>query len=65
MAGTRERAALAVGPKFQSIGRMSSQLDGCGRGFHGSAGGSGVYPSGVVSRRSVRMSTLETPSTMA
>src|SRR5216684_2483356 len=42
IAGTRERSALAVGPKFQSIGRMSCQLDGCGRGFHDSAGGSGV-----------------------
>jgi len=42
IAGTLERSDLAEGPKFQSIGRMSCQLDGCGRGFHASAGGSGV-----------------------
>src|SRR2546425_2989593 len=46
MAGTLERSGFAAALKFHNIGRMSCQLVGSGRGFHSSAGGSGLKPSG-------------------
>ena len=42
IAGTLVRSDLAEGPKFHSMGRMSCQLEGPGRGLQPAAGGSGV-----------------------
>jgi len=41
-AGSLVRSDCCVGCRFQSIGLMSCQFDGSGRGCHPSAGGSGV-----------------------
>jgi hypothetical protein len=64
-AGIIVRSPLRDEPTFQSIGLISCHCVGAGRGTHSSSGASGVYGSGEVSSRSVRMSTVETPSTIA